>query len=277
VACAQYHYLSNAMGGVKVEYARESDRKAWVRYPPPRWIWAGTAACAVPEAVSTAMLRGWHANNGVLLGNPRLGFVCIGQTVAGHPGLEGYYVEEPHELAPGERLRLAPGGAPPRYDPAAMPRPPAADWPPERLRKAMRNYAMAYVRTILPVTLEALGERLGGAIAAHAARIVGMQGYDEAAALLGVRGTDAAAFADWLLRLLQAQGEDAQPHEEAGAPGVRLRGWRLLGASPLAPAAFQAWNALWEGALSVHNRALRLESTHSLGGAEPTITWRVVG
>jgi len=30
VACAQYHYLSNQLGGVKTEYARESDRKAWV-------------------------------------------------------------------------------------------------------------------------------------------------------------------------------------------------------------------------------------------------------
>ncbi|HEX7928686.1 MAG TPA: hypothetical protein VF678_13915, partial [bacterium] len=37
VACAQYHYLSNFLGGVKVEYMPESDRKAWVRYPPPRW------------------------------------------------------------------------------------------------------------------------------------------------------------------------------------------------------------------------------------------------
>jgi DNA-binding transcriptional regulator YhcF (GntR family) len=39
VACAQYHYLSNQLGGVKVEYVYESDRKAWIRYPPPRWIW----------------------------------------------------------------------------------------------------------------------------------------------------------------------------------------------------------------------------------------------
>jgi hypothetical protein len=39
VACAQYHYLSNQMGGVKTEYAYESDRKAWVRYPrSPLWL-----------------------------------------------------------------------------------------------------------------------------------------------------------------------------------------------------------------------------------------------
>jgi len=31
VACAQYHYLSNHLGGVRVEYMYESDRKAWVR------------------------------------------------------------------------------------------------------------------------------------------------------------------------------------------------------------------------------------------------------
>ena len=46
------------------------------------------------------MLRGWHANNGVVLGNPRLGFVCTGQTVDGQPGLEGYYKEWDHERSP---------------------------------------------------------------------------------------------------------------------------------------------------------------------------------
>ena len=81
VACAQYHYLSNQVGGVKVEYVYESDTKAWVRYPPPRWIWSGTAISGIPSEVSRAMLRGWHANNGVSLGNPNLGFVCTKQSV----------------------------------------------------------------------------------------------------------------------------------------------------------------------------------------------------
>lgn len=38
----------------------------------------------------TAEVRGWHANNGVLLGDPGLGFVCTKQMVDGQPGLEGY-------------------------------------------------------------------------------------------------------------------------------------------------------------------------------------------
>ena len=56
VACAQYHYFSNALGGVKTQYVAESPRKAWVRYPPPRWIWQGTAICAIPREVNEAML-----------------------------------------------------------------------------------------------------------------------------------------------------------------------------------------------------------------------------
>ena len=92
VAAAQYHYLSNWIGGVHVEYMYESDRKAWIRYPPPRWAWKGTAICGIPGEVSRAMLRGWHANNGVALGDLKLGFVCTKQSVDGQDGLEGYYL-----------------------------------------------------------------------------------------------------------------------------------------------------------------------------------------
>ena len=106
VACALYHYHSNALGGVKTEYVRESDRKAWVRYPPPRWMWRGTAIAAIPHEVSAAMLHGWHGHNGVTLGNPRLGFVCTGMTVDGMPGLEGYYLEHERPLAPGRARAL---------------------------------------------------------------------------------------------------------------------------------------------------------------------------
>ena len=157
VACAQYHYLSNYLGGVRVEYMYESDRKAWVRYVPPRWIYDGTAICGVPSEVSRAILRGWHAHNGVTLGNPRLGFVCTKQTTDGQPGLEGYYYEHDRDLEPDERLRFAPGEEGPDFDPAAAPRVEGADWPAARLEKIVRNYAMEYVRTILPVLAETFG------------------------------------------------------------------------------------------------------------------------
>ena len=276
VACAQYHYLSNHLGGVKVEYIYESDRKAWVRYLPPRWIFHGTAICAIPSEVSRAMLRGWHAHNGVSLGNPRLGFVCTAQTVDGQYGLEGYYYEYDHDLAPEERLRFAPGEVGPDFDPAAVPRAAGADWPAERLRKVERNYAMAYVRTVLPVLALLFGPQQGGALGAAAGRLIGMQLYDEVAALLGIRDTTPAAFGELLVRFCTSQGDRAAWRVEGDTVLVELHGCRILqGLGPQPTQVFDAWAALWEGALAVHNRHLRLELLSRMDLGDAAFTWRI--
>ena len=262
VACAQYHFLSNQVGGVKVEYAYESDRKAWVRYPPPRWIWDGAAICAVSSRVNAAMLHGWHGHNGVSLGNPRLGFVCTGQTVDGHPGLEGYYLEHDRPLAPEERVRFAYGELPPPADPARAPRLDPSVWTPERLDKVVARYAMEYVRTLLLVALDLLGPDETRRVVGHAARLIGMQFYDETAALLGVTGRDAAAFAAYFAALARAQGEDVEVDAGTADATVLQRGWRLMaGIDDLHPAGFETWCELWRAALSVHDRRLALEVT----------------
>ncbi|HEX9478476.1 MAG TPA: hypothetical protein VGA90_06930 [Methylomirabilota bacterium] len=267
VACAQYHYLSNQLGGVKTEYARESDRKAWVRYPPPRWIWYGASICGIPSRVNAAMLHGWHGHNGVTLGNPRLGFVCAGQTVDGHPGLEGYYFEHERDLAPDERVRFAPGETMPAFDPATAPRLDPVDWPPERLDAVVARYAMEYVRTTLPVALELLGPVDTRALLGHAARLIGMQLHDETARLLEIEGRGPEPFARYLAALARAQGETVEVEAGSGRASVRLRGWRLArGLEPLDPAAFEAWCELWRGALAAHDRRLRLEAAREPGG-----------
>ena len=267
VACAQYHYLSNQLGGVKTEYARESDRKAWVRYPPPRWIWYGASICGIPSRVNAAMLHGWHGHNGVTLGNPRLGFVCTGQTVDGDPGLEGYYLEHDRDLGPDERVRFARGETMPPFDPARAPRLDPAAWPPERLDTVVSRYAMEYVRTALPVLLDLLAPEDTRAVLGHAARLIGMQYHDETMRLLGISGAGPEAFARYLAALFQAQGEAVEVEERAGGVGVRLRGWRLVrGIEPLDPAAFDGWCELWRGALAAHDRRLRLECAREPGG-----------
>src|SRR5690349_3315735 len=129
VAAAQYHYLSNWIGGVPVEYMYESDRKAWIRYPPPRWIWRGAIIAGIPGEVSRAMLRGWHGNNGVVLGNLKLGFVCTKQTVDGQDGLEGYYYEYDHDLDVDQRLVFARHLEAPRFDPNKAPALPVSSCP----------------------------------------------------------------------------------------------------------------------------------------------------
>jgi hypothetical protein len=276
VACAQYHYLSNQLGGVKVEYVRESDRKAWVRYAPPRWIWDGTAICGAPSALSRAMLRGWHAHNGVTLGNPRLGFVCTGQTTDGQPGLEGYYLEHDRDLAPDERLRFAPGEPAPDFDPALAPRVDSAAWPEARLNKALRNYAMDYVRTILPELMARFGPAEGGFLGHLTGRLIGMQYGDRVARRLGLEGRGPDAFADFLVRLGRAQGDEIEAAREGDAAVVRQRTWRLMrGAGALPPEVFDAWNGLWEGALAAHDRRLRLEVTARLDLGDRHWEWRI--
>jgi hypothetical protein len=275
VACAQYHYLSNDVGGVRVEYVYESDRKAWVRYVPPRWIYEGATICAVPSDVTRAILRGWHANNGVLLGNDRLGFVCTKMTTEGQPGLEGYYREFDRALAPEERLRFAPDEEGPDFDPARAPRLDRATWPADRLGKAMRNYAMTYVRTMLLELNALFGDdetrRLGGLTG----RLIGMQYHARTAELLGRTPGAIDDFAAYLADLGRAQGDDTTWTRAGGDVVLRQSSWRLMGGGAgIAPAIFDAWNELWVGALSVHDRRARLHVEQRPGEAG-AIAWRI--
>ncbi|CCD95464.1 conserved hypothetical protein [Bradyrhizobium sp. ORS 375] len=276
VACAQYHYLSNQVGGVKVEFIHENDRKAWIRYPPPRWIWSGTAICGIPSEVSRAMLRGWHANNGVVLGNPRLGFVCTGQTVDGQPGLEGYYKEWDHDLAPDERLLFSPGERCPPFDPARAPKLPESAWPEERLLKVLRNYAMEYITSIVPETVIVLGPEEGGHLAGAAARLIGMQIFDDVAALLGAVEPGAAGFAKAFVRLARGQGDDAELSPDGDAILVRQTTWRLMSERDNLPkAVFDAWNELWVGAALAHDRFLRIDIVERRDRGDAHWAWRI--
>ena len=252
VACARYFYLANLAGGVRVECVEESPRKAWIRYPPPRWIWEDAVICAVPSAVSLAFPRGFHARCGDSLGNPRLGFVLTGVTTDGDPGLEGYFVEEDRDLAPDERLRFARGERAPRFDPAAAPRLP---WREDRVAKARRNYAIQYVRTALPVLLAQFED--GEALGRQAARLIGMQLYDKTAGLL-----ESADFGDWLAGVLAGCGEKVERRPE----GILMRGWRLMAGKPAAEGAMRAWSGLFDGAAAAHDRTLAVEAEPSAEG-----------
>jgi hypothetical protein len=213
------------------------------------------------------MLHAWHGHNGVSLGNPHLGFVCTGQTVNGDPGLEGYYCEYDHPLAESERVRFAQGERMPHVDTETLPRLEAASWPPERLHKTYRSYAMEYVRTFMPVLAEQLGSMMAMAEIARTARLIGLHYFEETYAQVG-----AASFIDYLARVLAAQGEDVRFE----ADGLHQRGWRLmegvyLGHAAARDSALMAWSELWRGALAAHDRRSNL----SLARSGDDIVWRV--
>lgn len=283
-ACALYHYHSNALGGVKTGYLRESDTKAWVRYPPPRWIWRGTAIAAVPHAVSAAMLHGWHGHNGKSLGNDRLGFVCTGMTVDGKPGLEGYYFDYGRTIAEEERVRFAYDEEMPRVDWSAQPRLETASWPEERRQRTFRSYALEYLRTMLPTLQELLGPAEAQKELGRVARLVGLQFHEETARELDLptdmeRGDlrSARDFGRWLTALLRAQGEEVETCESDGAVTVTQHGWRAARglALPDPLAAFDSWNELWLGAAAAHDRFLAVQSTRSLDDHGWAIAWRI--
>jgi len=258
VAAARYHYQSNAIGGVLTEYVEESDQKAWVRYPPPRWIWSGTAICAIPPSVNVAILRGWHAHNGITLGNPRLGFVCTCQTVEGAPGLEGYYIEEERPLAPEDRLRFARERMP-AFDPVLAPQLSVADWPAERLAKAKRNYAIDYARTALPVLIELLGREEALRFGQLMARLVGMQFLQEIVGLLGTEGNPVATIA----ALARAGGATVEVKDNE----VRQDQWPLDG---LGADVFAIWRGLIEGLIRASDRFVNIDAKIERG-----VLWRL--
>jgi len=256
VACARYHVLSNDIGGVAVEYVEESDRKAWVRFRYPRWMYDGPTICGVPLEVSRGFLKGWYAHNGVSLGNPRLGFVCVSEDMTGEHGLCGYFLEHGRELDESERLRFAPGERPPPYDPARQPRPPAADWSPERLQKAARNYALEYIRNGLCELGVVIGQARARELGGLAARLIGLQYRRETAALVGVPDGGADRAAAYLAAMLAGMGDDAivEPGASPSRATVRQAGLRIVrGLEPRERAlVLGCWNELWVGAVRGH-------------------------
>jgi hypothetical protein len=286
-ACALYHYHSNALGGVKTGYLRESDSKAWVRYPPPRWIWRGTAIAAVPHSVSAAMLHGWHGHNGVSLGNPGLGFVCTGMTVDGMPGLEGYYLDYGRPIAEDERVRFAYGAEEmPRVDWQSQPRLATANWPEERRQRTFRAYALEYLRTMLPTLQDLLGAADAQQELGRAARLVGLQFHEETARDMDLptdveRGDRESArdFARWLTAVLRAQGEDVGTEENDDAVVVCQTGWRAVRELALADPmrAFDGYNELWLGAAAAHDRFLNVRTARRLDDTGWHVTWSITG
>ncbi|MCP5371445.1 MAG: hypothetical protein H6907_06880 [Hyphomicrobiales bacterium] len=278
VACARYHYLSNRIGGVPVEYMEESDTKAWVRFCHPRWIYEGPALCGVPLEVGHGFIKGWYAHNGVTLGNPRLGFVCTSQDMTAEVGFAGYFQEYDRDLAADERLRFEPAETPPPFDPAAVPVLDTTTWPAERLQKANRNYAMEYIKSGLQELVRCFGSGEAVALGNLAAQIVGRQMYREVQAWLGQDPADATpeGFAEFMVAMGAAQDVASDWRAEGGAITVRQAGWRVMrGVDPLPGAAVEAWNGLWQGALAVHDRFAVLELLGRPDYGDDGFTWRL--
>ena len=205
------------------------------------------------------------------LGNPKLGFVCTGLTTDGDPGLEGYYFEYDRPIAEDERVRYAPNERMPRFDAARAPTLDVASWPAERLAKVERAYAVEYLRSLVPTLTELAGEAEMATLLGRTARLIGMQFYDDMAAMLGIAGRTPRDFVALVAALLRASGESI----EAGEAEFSQHGWKVMaGVDGVPAAAFAAWNEMLVGMLSVHDRFLTLRADDRRA-SDGRITWKV--
>ncbi|MEH6527237.1 MAG: hypothetical protein V7723_14285 [Sneathiella sp.] len=276
VACAQYHYLSNGVGGVPVEYMYENDQKAWVHFCHPRWMYEGAAICGMPLEVSHGFLKGWYGQNGVSLENPRLGFVCTSQDMDGQYGMAGYFKEYSHDLAPEERLQFSPGEMAPPFNAAEAPVLDATNWPDERLQKANRNYAMEYAKNALIELTALFGPAEASYLGGITFQLIGKQYYRQTADALAINGESPEAFAEFMSNIIEGHDDHATIAIAKDGIHVKQSGWRLMrGTGPHPTSIFESWNQLWQGALSVHNRYLVLEVLQRQDYGDEGFEWRI--
>jgi hypothetical protein len=276
VACARYHVLSNSIGGVAVEYMEENDRKAWVRFRYPRWMYAGPTICGVPVGVSRGFLRGWYAYNGVSLANARLGFVCVSEDMTGEFGFCGYFREYDEPLDEQGRLQFARDELAPPFMAEQQLSPPAEQWSEERLRKAARNYAVEFIRNGVVALKQVLGSAQTLAVVSRCARLVGLQYYAATAARIGAHDGGAEAAARYLARMLAGMGDTVTltfgDAEEACVTQHSVRIVRGIEVPADAELLLQCWGELWRGAVRSHRAMLDLQWERK---GLHTVEWRV--
>ena len=273
VACAQYHVVSNSIGGVPVEYMYESDRKAWVRFRYPRWIFHGPTICGVPQSISQGFLKGWYAQNGISLNNPRLGFVCVSEDMTGEFGLCGYFNEYEHELTNEERLQFAKGELPPLYKSIQQPKLPSAEWDDLRLQKAKRNYAMDYIRNGLCELANVIGSDEALELASRATKLIGLQYANKTREMLGLGDGDLFSAVKYLQCMFEGLGDEVEILQSADSCVLRQRNLRIVQDFSGAEREFllNVWVQLWHGALASY----RQMKVADLSIQENEIVWRI--
>ena len=275
VACAQYHVMSNSVGGVPVEYMVESDKKAWVRFRYPRWMYHGPTICGVPVEVSRGFLNGWYAQNGVSLNNPRLGYVCVSEDMTGEFGFCGYFREYDHDLADNERLQFAKGELPPPFIEDQQPELPSEQWSEARLLKANRNYAMDYIRNGIVELGEVIGREEATELAGRAARLIGLQYLQETREMVGGEDGNAVEAARYLGNMFNGLGDGTSIVESTDGSSAKVTQTGLRIVRGLTGAdrdlVLVCWQQLWAGALASYRVLKRVD----ISVQDEEITWEI--
>jgi hypothetical protein len=207
VIAGRYHYFSNAIGNLKMEYIEESPKKVWIRYRAPSFSFTGIGLAAIRPKVQRLMFSGWHPFNGESLGCPQLGFVLTKVFQDGEPYDEGYFFEADRPLLPDERIQFKPVRTSPDFDPDEAPKLDPELWPDERLWRANRKFARGFVEDTIRTCLELYGVYETAAYIAGAQRVFALQFFDEYREMLSIEGKNAIDLAQYMANIFEIGNE----------------------------------------------------------------------
>ena len=275
VACARYHVLSNTLGGVSVEYMEESKQKAWVRFRYPRWIFSGPAICGIPIEISRGFLKGWYAHNGVVLKNPKLGFVCVSEDMTGQFGLCGYFKEYDRELSPEERLQFKPDEIVPEFSEDSQPNFKIRDWGKERLTKIKMNYSVNYFCHGLIALREIVGIKKAREYGTHVGKLIGAQYYQSLAQKFGLVEGGPKEFVEFMSVTTQGLGDKCfDIKHSVGSSEFRQSIPRFLYEDQLSSDfLILCWIEIWKGMVISHR--VFMEATCEIHDEAKEFLWTI--
>jgi hypothetical protein len=274
LAGAKYHYMSNCLiGDVPMEYVRETDRKAWIRYLAPSWAMPGSGIFAYSAAVDMAAMNGWHRNNGKWLGCPRLAYVVTKLPGYGDPYVEGYFMEHdapiPHEQA----LRYEPVTASPGFDPAAAPTLDPAQWPEARVLKARRKYAENYSAEPAQLLFRIHGVPYGAFLLGQAMVGLGTQYANEIVERIGLESRDAKGVAGMFHQMLRTLGDRAELAKRGDAHEITRTTFSPIGEGK-SDELYDAYFAMFPAILKVLTARVKFERRIDTRDGGRVETWR---
>ncbi|MQA03610.1 MAG: hypothetical protein GEV07_13115 [Streptosporangiales bacterium] len=255
VAAAKYHYFTNIIGGLEMEYVEESKKKVWIRYLSPMWTYAGTALMAMPGNLRRTIFSSWHPRNGELMGCDRLGYVGTKFVMEGDPYDEGYFIEHDESLRPDQVMRFEVATRTPEFDPAVAPTLDPELWPEVRMLKARPKFSSRYSQATVDSLYRYLGTNITHDIVGDTMRMLAVQYLPDLRARTGAEGSSLADVATLHTELLKAS---RRPYEVVEQDDKRVR----IAVNGRTPFGADYPDDLFQALFEFHAMATRLMNGH---------------
>jgi len=156
---------------------------------------------------------------------------------------------------------------------------PVENWPKPRLEKAYRNYAMEYVKTAAPVTVQLFGPEDAYYLLHLTGRLIGMQYFHEIANnfAMGQNAAQGSAkdFVAFLRVLFESQDDVAEISESQGSFEIRQQSWKLMAdVADYHPACAGVLEGLFAGLAAGCGRHIPVHLQPPAGGKAPFV-WTI--